>query len=847
MASDAKAAGSMVTKEIESRLKETPEHLFEVFLEIREPVDNEKPKVLIKYPNDFSDDGLQNVTNFAYPCKTPLDEQSEHFAFVILDTTGTLFRFGYCRRSNRESTCLCIISFYPWFEIFYNILNDLSQIINSKSLKDSSQSSILTADMEQFLSSLYNYKLMSNEEFYKNEGKEIIEINTLSKSYTYTRSDPRKLPSMLSSRNFTVMVSRLGPEIMLRLFSHLLFERRLLFVSSKLFHLTACAYGCSHLIYPMHWQSIFLPILPSSMTWTAQCTAPYIIGMHSSVFSTLNMDELGDVVIVKIDERKIESQYDDLNNFPKHLIRSMKKGIQQSSQLAGDHLARIFLRAMAFSVGNYANGFIIKNDKSDFDRDRYLEPYLGSHVHSFMSAVAHTQMFEQFSRYRTYAQLQRETDVDEFDLEVKNLQKLQQSKKFKTNKKIYKLLEKYVKDGTIIDSNINIQKVDTKAKKRKSLIDTRDERNKAANPLIEQVQNKSEKFQTAINKAGQRVASEASSVRNNLTSFDLNDVIKRVNTSKIRDPIALNYAREIKSIHQSSSPDLLNEKSIPYGQMRSKEDIFSSEPRLINQDQISSSSSSSSPSSTPELERHRSNPLINLEIDDNDNPLLPSPITLNVINTSVTSPIQRQTPQIDSKIKQLQDELQYKVQTFDNKRIDPRNEYGQQQQQKEIKKLVEQFDPLDDSNKIKTNSNEYFSTIPIHFRSDDKLSSNTSDRHRSIYETIPTNYVNNVLQNIQTIYGTTSRSNLRSTYSIQSKSQENNFNHFSPMSTAPANLFPTKTYKNITDDASLSFDPLAPSKEKILYPNIPSSSSSAAAAAASAASQTNESNLIDFN
>ncbi|CAF1302708.1 unnamed protein product, partial [Rotaria sordida] len=775
MASDAKAAGSMVTKEIESRLKETPEHLFEVFLEIREPVDNEKPKVLIKYPNDFSDDGLQNVTNFAYPCKTPLDEQSEHFAFVILDTTGTLFRFGYCRRSNRESTCLCIISFYPWFEIFYNILNDLSQIINSKS----------TADMEQFLSSLYNYKLMSNEEFYKNEGKEIIEINTLSKSYTYTRSDPRKLPSMLSSRNFTVMVSRLGPEIMLRLFSHLLFERRLLFVSSKLFHLTACAYGCSHLIYPMHWQSIFLPILPSSMTWTAQCTAPYIIGMHSSVFSTLNMDELGDVVIVKIDERKIESQYDDLNNFPKHLIRSMKKGIQQSSQLAGDHLARIFLRAMAFSVGNYANGFIIKNDKSDFDRDRYLEPYLGSHVHSFMSAVAHTQMFEQFSRYRTYAQLQRETDVDEFDLEVKNLQKLQQSKKpfqFWTREIFLKaregILNFYFKNKT------------------------------------------------------------------NVILFDLNDVIKRVNTSKIRDPIALNYAREIKSIHQSSSPDLLNEKSIPYGQMRSKEDIFSSEPRLINQDQISSSSSSSSPSSTPELERHRSNPLINLEIDDNDNPLLPSPITLNVINTSVTPSTQRQTPQIDSKIKQLQDELQYKVQTFDNKRIDPRNEYGQQQQ-KEIKKLVEQFDPLDDSNKIKTNSNEYFSTIPIHFRSDDKLSSNTSDRHRSIYETIPTNYVNNVLQNIQTIYGTTSRSNLRSTYSIQSKSQENNFNHFSPMSTAPANLFPTKTYKNITDDASLSFDPLAPSKEKILYPNIPSSSSTAAAA--SAASQTNESNLIDFN
>ncbi|CAF1553700.1 unnamed protein product, partial [Rotaria sordida] len=51
------------------------------------------------------------------------------------------------------------------------------------------------------------------------------------------------------------------------------------------------------------------------------------------------------------------------------------------------------------------------------------------------------------------------------------------------------------------------------------------------------VQNKSEKFQTAINKAGQRVASEASSVRNNLTSFDFNYFIKLLNTFKIVIPV----------------------------------------------------------------------------------------------------------------------------------------------------------------------------------------------------------------------------------------------------------------------------------------------------------------------
>jgi hypothetical protein len=87
------------------------------------------------------------------------------------------------------------------------------------------------------------------------------------------------------------------------------------------------------------------------MAWTAQCTAPFIIGVHSSVYSRMNRSELGDVIIVNVDNRTIESQYDDLSSFPKQWLRQMKKDIQQSAQLPGDHLARVFLRTMAFSIG----------------------------------------------------------------------------------------------------------------------------------------------------------------------------------------------------------------------------------------------------------------------------------------------------------------------------------------------------------------------------------------------------------------------------------------------------------------------------------------------------------------
>ncbi|CAF0844360.1 unnamed protein product [Didymodactylos carnosus] len=412
---------TLITKEIESRIKKSPDYVFEVFLEIREPAnENDQPEILLKYPLDFVDDMLKSVANFVYPCKISLGEQDEHYAFAVLDNTAVLFRFGYCRRSNRESTCLCILSYYPWFETFYTILNDISQIINYR------------------------------------------------------------------THNFAMMYSCLGSDLMLQVFSHILFERRMLFVSSKLFHLTTCACGCLQLIFPMHWQSIFVPILPSSMTWLCQCTVPYIIGIHTNIFSTLTISELGDIVIVNIDERTIETQYDDLSRLPKHLYRGMKKGIQRSEKLPGDSLAKVFLRAMAFTVGSYSNGFIFKDDKLDFDRDQYLRQYENTPIHEYMSAVSHTQMFEQFSRYRTDSLIT--SFDDEFDLEVKNVQQIQQSKKIKANKKFHRILEK-------------------------------------ANPIIEQVQNRAEKLGTVINRAGQRVIIEASTI---------NDVIKR-NEYRMKD------------------------------------------------------------------------------------------------------------------------------------------------------------------------------------------------------------------------------------------------------------------------------------------------------------------------
>ena len=49
------------------------------------------------------------------------------------------------------------------------------------------------------------------------------------------------------------------------LYASMLKERRILITASKLEILTSCAFGALKLLYPFHWQGIFISILPSDL------------------------------------------------------------------------------------------------------------------------------------------------------------------------------------------------------------------------------------------------------------------------------------------------------------------------------------------------------------------------------------------------------------------------------------------------------------------------------------------------------------------------------------------------------------------------------------------------------
>jgi len=71
---------------------------------------------------------------------------------------------------------------------------------------------------------------------------------------------------------------------MIIIFASMLFERRIIFTSKKLYRLSACVQSANSILYPMNWQHIFIPVMPQSLIDYLLAPMPYLIGLHHSLF-----------------------------------------------------------------------------------------------------------------------------------------------------------------------------------------------------------------------------------------------------------------------------------------------------------------------------------------------------------------------------------------------------------------------------------------------------------------------------------------------------------------------------------------------------------------------------------
>ncbi|XP_040012687.1 DENN domain-containing protein 1A isoform X2 [Xiphias gladius] len=362
-----------------SRIKERPESTFEAYLEVAHPGRHSSgPEVRRQFPEDYTDqETLQTVPKFCFPFSMDsltVNQVGQNFTFVLTDIESKQ-RFGFCRLSSGAHTCYCILSYLPWFEVFYKLLNILADYT-------------IKGQESQWQELLLSLRALPIPE----PG---VPVHLGVHSF-FSVPDTRELPSIPENRNLTEYFVAVDVNNMLHLYASMLYERRILICCSKLSTLTACVHGSAAMLYPMHWQHVYIPVLPQHLLDYCCAPMPYLIGVHSSLMERVRGMALDDVVVLNVDTNTLETPYDDLQSLPSDVVSSLKSRLKKVSTTTGDGVARAFLKSQAALFGSYRNALQIESGEPITFNEESFVNHRSSAMRQFLQNAIQLQLFKQF-------------------------------------------------------------------------------------------------------------------------------------------------------------------------------------------------------------------------------------------------------------------------------------------------------------------------------------------------------------------------------------------------------------------------------------------------------------------
>ncbi|KAM8801384.1 DENN domain-containing protein 1A isoform 6-T6 [Rhynchonycteris naso] len=304
-----------------------------------------------------------------------VSQVGQNFTFVLTDIDSKQ-RFGFCRLSSGAKSCFCILSYLPWFEVFYKLLNILADYTTKGQ----------ESQWNELLETLHKLPIPDPG----------MSVHLSVHSY-FTVPDTRELPSIPENRNLTEYFVAVDVNNMLHLYASMLYERRILIICSKLSTLTACIHGSAAMLYPMFWQHVYIPILPPHLLDYCCAPMPYLIGIHLSLMEKVRNMALDDVVILNVDTNTLETPFDDLQSLPNDVISSLKNRLKKVSTTTGDGVARAFLKAQAAFFGSYRNALKIEPEEPiTFCEEAFVSHYRSGAMRQFLQNATQLQLFKQF-------------------------------------------------------------------------------------------------------------------------------------------------------------------------------------------------------------------------------------------------------------------------------------------------------------------------------------------------------------------------------------------------------------------------------------------------------------------
>eukprot|EP00117_Sycon_ciliatum_P020443 scpid18653/ scgid18214/ DENN domain-containing protein 1A; Connecdenn len=374
---------------MDSRIALAAEKLYEAFLEVEAPLnDQETANIVTTFPDESEcdSDTINQAPWFCYACK-PERGAVQHFSFVLTGIDGK-FRFGFCRYPPDSSLCLCFVSLLPWFEFFYNILDKVAE------LRLDGQGELVVP----LLKSLYQNPMPAAGERYL-----VIPDGLESgQAFSFQTPDPQKLSSIPESINLTEYITNIDPVYILHLFAAMLFERRIIITSSKLSLVSACVHGAASLLYPLNWQHIFVPIMPTKLIDYCCAPMPFLVGVHSSVMAKIRKMPLDEVVVLDADANTLEIYHDDLSLIPPDVIGPLKDTLKKHTSALDETVAKAFLDAFVYLIGGYRDALRFREgEQIKFDAMAFIDSR-PKQMQPFLQKVLHLQQFQQFMMERLH-------------------------------------------------------------------------------------------------------------------------------------------------------------------------------------------------------------------------------------------------------------------------------------------------------------------------------------------------------------------------------------------------------------------------------------------------------------
>ncbi|XP_022084241.1 DENN domain-containing protein 1B-like isoform X2 [Acanthaster planci] len=410
------------------RLKENPNTIFVAFFEVAAPVGKESgPQIVSHFPADFNEvDVTKELPKFCFPCDlSTYNIAGQFFTFVLTGLDHTQ-RFGFCRHPPGAAKCLCILSYLPWFDIFYKILNQIAE------LKIHHQEEIC----QELITKLYEAEVpKAYQQFQISvpvEGDSPVEI-------AFQGPDSKSLPRIPNNRNIMEYFNAINPSNMMVLFVSLLYERRILITSDKLSRLTACVHSAASLLYPLYWQHIYIPVMPAHLIDYCCAPMPFLVGVHSSFMPQVRKMALDEVVILNADNNSIETPFDDLQTLPSESVSQLKKNLKNTELCNGDGVARSFLKVLVYLLGGYREAVRVKTGSQlMFDQEIFVQ-CRSSHLQPFLEKLLQLQHFTQFidSKVQQIASGKPINDLFEEELEIARQEGSLSSKNLKEQLKIH--------------------------------------------------------------------------------------------------------------------------------------------------------------------------------------------------------------------------------------------------------------------------------------------------------------------------------------------------------------------------------------------------------------------------